>query len=67
MQSIFKYTRDKKDLFPKAMLASLVTNSISVTDVQIEFIVDTKCQIHLLGSKEYFIQYIYNNNCRNLC
>ena len=67
MTSLFKYTRDRKTLFPTTILASLVTHNIEVTDVQMEFIVDIKCQLRILCLEGFLKQDSCDNNFQCLC
>ena len=67
ISSVFKYKRNINKLSPMTMSESLITHNSSVTDVNIELIVEIKYQLHILHLEESFIQGSYNSNFQHLC
>ena len=61
------YRRNTEKIFPTTMLASLVNNNSSITDIYIEVIVDIQCQLHHLNLEECFMQQKQENNLWHLC
>ena len=54
-------------ILPTNMLASLDIHNIFVSDVYMEDIADTKCQLHTIHLEQYYIQQKNDQNFRHLC
>ena len=63
ISSVFKYKRNINKLSPMTMSALSITHNSSVTDVNIELIVEIKYQLHILHFGGLFMQARHENCC----
>ena len=59
--------KKRQGILPTTMLAFLVNINSFVSDVYMDNIADTICQIHYSHLEQYFIQQKHDLNFRHLC